>query len=534
MIPCVLYEDEHLLVVNKPPGVNTHAPAPYAGEGLYDWLRNREPRWAKLAIIHRLDKETSGVMVFSKTAEANRSLSAQFEGRQVSKKYVFLTEQRVDRREFTVKSSLARAGERYVSRPVPATGAVAETRFRFVRKESGPGDDFGKWEEFLWEAEPLTGRTHQIRVQAAESGIPIRGDVLYGGRSGERVFLHAAEIGLKHPIGGKALRFEVEPEFPMNASFRLRKALIDSEETNAYRGLHGASDGMSGWYVDRFADFLLSQAEGDIRLEQVRGLTGLPRAGVYHKRLERRLGGRSRKESAPELVEGRAAPESFVVRENGLSFEISFNEGYSVGIFLDQRDNRRKLLTGHVGVDFPLYGATQKGREVLNTFAYTCAFSVCAARGGARVTSVDLSKKYLEWGKRNFALNQLDPSEHDFIYGDVFDWMGRLAKKGRSFDVVLIDPPTFSRSKEFGVLRVERDFSRFIEKALWLLRPDGVLFCASNASEWRPENFLAEIRNAIRKGGREIVQEKYYPQPPDFPISRDEPGYLKTVWMRVK
>jgi 23S rRNA (cytosine1962-C5)-methyltransferase len=140
----------------------------------------------------------------------------------------------------------------------------------------------------------------------------------------------------------------------------------------------------------------------------------------------------------------------------------------------------------------------------------------------------------LEWGKRNFALNQLDPSEHDFIYGDVFDWMGRLAKKGRSFDVVLIDPPTFSRSKAFGVFRVERDFSKLVEKALGLLKPDGVLFCSSNASEWRPENFLAEIKKAIRRNGREIVREKYYPQPPDFPISREEPAYLKTVWMRVR
>src|SRR5262249_24454353 len=66
MLPCVIFEDEHLLVVNKPAGLNTHSPSPYASEGIYDWLRHREPRWADLAIIHRLDKETSGVIVFSK------------------------------------------------------------------------------------------------------------------------------------------------------------------------------------------------------------------------------------------------------------------------------------------------------------------------------------------------------------------------------------------------------------------------------------------------------------------------------------
>src|SRR5213080_3208333 len=85
---CVIHEDDHLLVVDKPPGWNTHSPAPYAGEGIYEWLKNREPRWSKLAIIHRLDKETSGLIVFSKTVEGNRSLTQQFTESNVRKEYV--------------------------------------------------------------------------------------------------------------------------------------------------------------------------------------------------------------------------------------------------------------------------------------------------------------------------------------------------------------------------------------------------------------------------------------------------------------
>src|SRR5437773_1580219 len=111
--PCVISEDEHLLVVNKPPGWNTHAPGPFAGEGIYDWLRHREPRWSRLAIIHRLDKETSGVQVFAKTPLANRSLTGQFTRREVQKSYVLLTDRPLARREFTVSSRIARAGERY-------------------------------------------------------------------------------------------------------------------------------------------------------------------------------------------------------------------------------------------------------------------------------------------------------------------------------------------------------------------------------------------------------------------------------------
>ena len=111
--------------------------------------------------------------------------------------------------------------------------------------------------------------------------------------------------------------------------------------------------------------------------------------------------------------------------------------------------------------------------------------------------------------------------------------MPRLAKKGRRFDLVLIDPPTFSQSKKSGAFRVEKDFAKLIEKALPLVKRNGVLFCSSNAGSWRPEDFLTQIRGGIAKGERRIAWEKYFPQAPDFPISREEPDYLKTVWMRL-
>src|SRR5882724_466983 len=118
----ILFEDEHLLVVNKPAGMNTHAPSPFAGEGLYEWLKHREPRWSKLAIIHRLDKETSGVMVFGKTPLANRSLTAQFTQHTIRKSYRLITDRPVKFTQLTVASSLVRAGEKYFSRPLHAGG----------------------------------------------------------------------------------------------------------------------------------------------------------------------------------------------------------------------------------------------------------------------------------------------------------------------------------------------------------------------------------------------------------------------------
>jgi 23S rRNA (cytosine1962-C5)-methyltransferase len=216
-----------------------------------------------------------------------------------------------------------------------------------------------------------------------------------------------------------------------------------------------------------------------------------------------------------------------------MQFGVSFDEGYSVGLFLDQRDNRRRLLVNHIAAGFPIFESAPEGAQVLNTFSYTCAFSVCAAKAGANTTSLDLSKKYLQWGQRNFQLNQISPAEHDFIYGDVFDWMKRLAKKKRLFDLVILDPPTFSRSKEHGVFQVEKDYPGLVKLALPLLRKDGVLFASTNFAGVKAEVFVERLTEAIRSGGRTILKQHYAPQPPDFPISKAEPAYLKTVWMRL-
>ena len=319
----------------------------------------------------------------------------------------------------------------------------------------------------------------------------------------------------------------------------LREALIDPKATNAYRVIHGGSDAEPGWYVDRLGEFLLSQSAQPLTLAQSELLESLAKAfsarGAYHKLLTRHARQAPRGETSPKLVLGEAAPERFAIQENGLGFELSFAEGYSIGLFLDQRDSRRRLLTRHIAADFPLLPPVAGGRdwEVLNTFAYTCGFSVCAAKAGARTTSLDLSKRWLDWGRRNFVLNHLAPGEHEFIHGEVFDWLRRLTKKSRRFDVILLDPPTFSQSKESGVFQAEKHYSRLVTAVLPLLRSGGVLFASTNATEFPPERFLADVNEALKGAGRRVLQHHYVPQPPDFPISRTEPAYLKTVWLRI-
>jgi len=407
----------------------------------------------------------------------------------------------------------------------------------------------------------LTGRTHQIRVHAAEMGFPILGDTLYGGTAAARVYLHAAELTLQHPASGKEMTFRapldqclagVASTGPAEGGedlrwrtgplpcLAMREALIDPEETNAYRIIHGGSDGWPGWHVERLGQFLLSHSAQPLSAAQREELGRLAELfsarGVYHKVLRRQVHRTARPETSPQLVLGEAAPERFPVRENSLGFELSFAEGYSVGLFLDQRDNRRRLLTRQVGADFPLPQLAIGNRqwEILNVFAYTCAFSVCAAQAGARTTSLDLSRRWLDWGERNFVLNRLDPAGHAFIFGDAFDWLRRLEKKQRLFDVILLDPPTFSQSKASGVFQAEKDYGRLVASALPLLRTSGALFASTNAADWPPDKFLADVDKAINRANRRVLQRHYVPQPPDFPISRAEPAYLKTVWLRVE
>ncbi len=552
VLPCVLFEDADLLAVNKPAGLNTHAPSPYTGEGIYDWLRHREPRWADLAIIHRLDKETSGVLLFSKTPRANRSLVDQFTRREVGKKYLFLTDRPPPPAELMARSCLVRTGDKYASRPVHAGSDIAETRFRSLMPgDAGerdvevpdlkPGFSSGRaWTAIV--AEPLTGRTHQIRVHAAENGFPVLGDTLYGGTPAPRVYLHAAELRLNHPVSGKEIRLRAPVNFGTDPRWLLRSALIEPESTDTYRLIHGAGDRQPGWYLDRLGNFLLSQSEQPLTTlqqeELVRWRIMCGTLGASHKILTRQVRHAERADASPQHILGEPAPERFTIQENGVRFELSFTEGYSVGLFLDQRDNRRRLLCGHVAAGFPLLAPerTRAGGTrpaVLNTFAYTCAFSVCAAKAGARTTSLDLSKKYLAWGTQNFSLNGINPGDHEFIQGDVFDWLRRMTRRGRLFDIVLLDPPTFSQSKTSGVFQAKKDFGRLLAATLPLLVPGGVVFASTNAADWPPEKFLESLEAALRAAKRKLLQRHYAPQPPDFPVSRAEPAYLKTVWLRI-
>ena len=231
---------------------------------------------------------------------------------------------------------------------------------------------------------------------------------------------------------------------------------------------------------------------------------------------------------------GKADDCKSLVFENGIQYQVRFDEGYSVGIFLDQRENRRRWLRGRVHSQFEMDLAATSSGEVLNTFAYTCPFSVCVAKSGLRSVSMDLSKKYLDWGAKNFELNQIDPGYHDFIYGDVFDWMRRFRNRGRKFSGIILDPPTFSKApKSKKMFQAEKDFPDLLKLALDLIEPGGVILACNNTVGWQPSSFEGSIIDTLKRCGVDVRQIYFSRQPPEFPVSAQSPQYLKSAWIKV-
>ena len=226
----------------------------------------------------------------------------------------------------------------------------------------------------------------------------------------------------------------------------------------------------------------------------------------------RRLVQSPREKDTPVLVEGDpSAPPLETVLESGLRFEVDFHSGYNPGLFPDQRANRDFLRS-------------LAPRCVLNTFAHTCAFSVAAASVGAETTSVDISKSSLARGRRNFELNEIPTAAHRFLAEDVSTYLRRLAKRGETFDALLLDPPTFGRGGGGKTFRIQRDFRDLLSTALSLAAPGAALLLSTNFSEWSPARMA---RDAARLAPSATFRE--IPPSPDF-FNRPPSS---SVWMFV-
>jgi 23S rRNA (cytosine1962-C5)-methyltransferase len=292
-----------------------------------------------------------------------------------------------------------------------------------------------------------------------------------------------------------------------------RAGLADLKDgrTDAYRVVDGAGDGLPGVFIDSFAGHWLVQTKEATFPRALLNTSEFGWRSLWWKQLDQQ------DKTSPQFMAGEQKPE-FLIRENGLAYQIDFQAGYSQGIFLDQRYQRERIRT-----------SLQPGERMLNLFAYTCAFSVAGAAAGAQTESIDLSRPYLDWGKRNFEANGFPTEGHFFCRGDSFDWMRRLANKGHRYRLVVLDPPTFSRNQEGKLWRVEKDYPALVKAALQLTTPGGEVLCCTNHHGISLPAFRSMLRAGAVEAQRTIQDLSMGGQPEDFTA---EP-YLKVVWLRV-
>lgn len=311
-----------------------------------------------------------------------------------------------------------------------------------------------------------------------------------------------------------------------------RDVLVRSPRLTAYRLLDGAGDGIPGVYVDRYGpaaalivhddsgwgDAVVSDAARAV-LDAL-APTGLEAVYVKHFSRDRsRLGGRAPEEAgSPTPRAGIPQPEMLIVEEHGVRYEVRLYDGFSTGLFLDHRDHRRAL-------------AERGAARVLNLFAYTCAFSVPLAVSGAQVTNVDVSARYLEWGRRNHALNGLHAAPVRYARMDSLAYLNYAARHAEErFDLVILDPPTFGAGdSRRGITpwKATTGYPKLLAAAARALTPTGRIFAATNTRELAGGGAL---RRMVESSLGPVVWDRL----PPWPVDVREAGRVAAVLFRPR
>lgn len=554
----ILHEDDSLLFVDKPVGIPSQAADPDAVADdirtrMIHYLSGRDGKPAYLGAHQRLDKETSGVMVFTKRKEVNAHIASEFENRHAKKMYLACIDGGALRSgELRHTLHEGKGGRMTASQPrkgVPAAVTLV------TQVKQGPGKLRNRARITL---DLRTGRTHQARAQLAAVGSPIAGDRLYEGNPASRLLLHARSLSVAHP----ASKRDITVEAPEPASFerfmrgdadpmaiyddeadlwgRLaigldrRYALAWSDRTDAFRLVNEGGDDLPGLAVDVYGAFVVAQFyEGEDRgwtterrARVLDALLALGFDGVYEKHRPKHastLVDTRREDVAPKHASrGESAPDPLVVREENMKIEVRLGDGLSTGIFLDQRRARVAIRN------------ESKGKRVLNLFSYTCGFSVAAALGGARTTtSVDVSSVVLDTGRKNMLVNgvNVDP-DHVFLTEDVLAWIDR-AQKLEPFDVVIVDPPSFATTKK-NRFSIESDLEDLVTRVLGIVGEGGVVYVSTNHRKLTRGKFRHVLLGASRNAKRDLAQLKDGPEPTDYPPAPGHEPHLKSAWIRLE
>jgi 23S rRNA (cytosine1962-C5)-methyltransferase len=316
----------------------------------------------------------------------------------------------------------------------------------------------------------------------------------------------------------------------LDAAVARREKLLDDSSIEALRLVHGRADGIDNLVVEKWGPVLTVQLHealpgptpDELRPFMQQWRERFAAKAVYLKQFVRDRAAKedevraTHREAAPWI--GEAVEEEFAVREGGFIFLIRPYDGFSVGLFLEHRDNRRRIAD------------RARGRRVLNAFAYSCGFSVAAAKGGAAsVASVDLSKRYLEWGKRNFAANALPTEPHRFYCSDTYEFLKRARRQDLRFDLAILDPPTFSRRRRpAAVFELRSELPRLVAETIERLDPGGLLFLATNDRRIRMETLESAVRAAAAHRRCAILEK------PSLPLDfAGDPDYAKSIFVQL-
>ncbi len=301
-----------------------------------------------------------------------------------------------------------------------------------------------------------------------------------------------------------------------------RNAYYQDDLTTAFRLFNQEGDGFGGLTVDLYGDYAVFSWYNSY-VYQIRQTISeafrqvFPEVlGAYEKIRFKGLD----YESAH--VYGQEAPDFFTVLENGVLYQVFMNDGLMTGIFLDQHEVRGSLVDG-----------LAMGKSLLNMFSYTAAFSVAAAMGGAsQTTSVDLAKRSRELSQAHFQANGLSTDEHRFIVMDVFEYFKYAKRKDLTYDVIVLDPPSFARNKK-QTFSVAKDYHKLISQSLEILNPGGIIIASTNAANVSRQKFTEQIDKGFAGRSYQILNK--YDLPADFAYNKkdESSNYLKVISMKV-
>ncbi len=301
-----------------------------------------------------------------------------------------------------------------------------------------------------------------------------------------------------------------------------RKSYYQDDLTTAFRLFNQEGDGFGGLTVDLYGDYAVFSWYNSY-VYQIRQTISeafrqvFPEVlGAYEKIRFKGLD----YESAH--VYGQEAPEFFTVLENGVLYQVFMNDGLMTGIFLDQHEVRGSLVDG-----------LATGKSLLNMFSYTAAFSVAAAMGGAsQTTSVDLAKRSRELSQAHFQANGISTDDHRFVVMDVFEYFKYAKRKGLTYDVIVLDPPSFARNKK-QTFSVAKDYHKLISQSLEILNPGGIIIASTNAANVSRQKFTEQIDKGFAGRSYQILNK--YGLPADFAYNKkdESSNYLKVISMKV-